>query len=158
VLYVCGVKKCLKMKKEINSLLLRMQSGDDCIGDTSNKLMLLFHRNELPKYTDSIVDYKIIQHELDVTNSLLQERQRVLDAIPECKVHGACVPHAIDWINEMKEKYDNDLACKSSNVYIVKPPYDNGVVIKSVGEGKAVRIIGLTASNELVYEIVTLDK
>ena len=45
-------------------------------------------------------------NELYVTEQLLEERQRVLDAIPECPAHGRnCVPHAIDWINKMK-KYD----------------------------------------------------
>lgn len=37
--------------------------------------------------------------ELKVTEELLNERQRVLDAVPECPVHGGnCVPHAIEWI------------------------------------------------------------
>jgi hypothetical protein len=37
--------------------------------------------------------------ELAVTEALLAERQRVLDAIPPCPTHGAnCVPHALDWV------------------------------------------------------------
>ena len=37
---------------------------------------------------------------LNANEHLLAERQRVLDAIPECEVHGGnCVPHAIEWIN-----------------------------------------------------------
>lgn len=43
----------------------------------------------------------VLQKELDVTNQLLNERQKVLDAIPECPDHGSCVPHAIKWINDM---------------------------------------------------------
>lgn len=40
-----------------------------------------------------------LERELDVTDALLTERNRVLDAIPRCEVHGAqCVPHAIEWI------------------------------------------------------------
>lgn len=36
---------------------------------------------------------------LDVTDKLLTERNRVLDAIPKCPAHGSqCVPHAIEWI------------------------------------------------------------
>jgi len=46
-----------------------------------------------------------LERELKVTEQLLAERQRVLDAIPECKSHGSCVPHAIDWIEEMKAKH-----------------------------------------------------
>ena len=39
---------------------------------------------------------------LNVNEQLLATRQRVLDAIPECKMHGAdCVPHAIEWIKKM---------------------------------------------------------
>lgn len=45
-----------------------------------------------------------LKKELEVTESLLKDRQRVLDAIPECKSHGSCVPHALDWIKEMKDK------------------------------------------------------
>lgn len=33
------------------------------------------------------------------SEELLQERERVLDAIPKCPEHGRqCVPHALDWI------------------------------------------------------------
>ncbi|MCS6204004.1 hypothetical protein [Shewanella baltica] len=42
-----------------------------------------------------------LKQELDITNSLLRERQKLLDAIPECEVHGKCVPHAIEWIESM---------------------------------------------------------
>jgi hypothetical protein len=39
--------------------------------------------------------------ELRVTEELLAERNRLLDAIPECSVHGPqCVPHAIEWIKD----------------------------------------------------------
>jgi len=40
---------------------------------------------------------------LDVTDKLLTECDRVLDAIPECPAHGPqCVPHAIEWIEDMQ--------------------------------------------------------
>lgn len=33
------------------------------------------------------------------SEKLLQERNRVLEAIPECSVHGRqCVPHALEWV------------------------------------------------------------
>lgn len=36
---------------------------------------------------------------LNINERLLAERQRVVDAIPECPVHGSnCVPHALEWI------------------------------------------------------------
>ena len=50
-----------------------------------------------------------LKHELEVTDKLLNERQRVLDAIPECQSHGKCVPHAIEWIEEMKAKHHLEL-------------------------------------------------
>lgn len=41
---------------------------------------------------------------LNVNENLLAEKQRVLDSIPECPEHGKnCVPHAIEWIDKMKE-------------------------------------------------------
>jgi hypothetical protein len=43
-----------------------------------------------------------LKKELEVTNKLLDERQKVLDAIPEFQSHGKCVPHAIKWIEESK--------------------------------------------------------
>ena len=45
-----------------------------------------------------------LQKELEVTDSLLNEIQRVLDAIPECESHGKnCIPHALEWIKERKK-------------------------------------------------------
>ncbi len=56
----------------------------------------------------SVEDYNELRdfkNELEVIEKLLNERQRVLDAIPECEIHGSCVPHAIEWIEEMKAKH-----------------------------------------------------
>lgn len=42
---------------------------------------------------------KDLRRELEVTDRLLTERERVLRAIPECPAHGPdCVPHALKWI------------------------------------------------------------
>ena len=38
------------MKKQINDLLLKMQTGENCIGETANHLLILFgvsHQREL---------------------------------------------------------------------------------------------------------------
>lgn len=43
-----------------------------------------------------------LRQELEVTDRLLQERDRLLRAIPECPVHGACVPHALEWVKRAK--------------------------------------------------------
>jgi len=44
-----------------------------------------------------------LEKELLVTEQILADRQRVLDAIPECDAHGGnCVPNALEWIERMK--------------------------------------------------------
>ncbi len=43
-----------------------------------------------------------LTEELEITDKLLSERQRVLDAIPQCEVHGSCIPHAFEWIEKAK--------------------------------------------------------
>jgi len=47
-------------------------------------------------------DLTTLRAELKVTEELLAERQRLLDAVPECPSHGPCVPHAIKWIETAK--------------------------------------------------------
>lgn len=45
------------MKKQINDLLLKMQNGENCIGETANQLLDLFTVSSmLPKYTDRHID------------------------------------------------------------------------------------------------------
>ena len=48
---------------------------------------------------------KALRQELEVTNQLLADRQRVLDAIPACPAHGSCVPHALAWIAKVKASH-----------------------------------------------------
>jgi len=44
-----------------------------------------------------------LKEELRITDALLLERNKVLDAIPPCPEHGAqCVPHALAWIEMAK--------------------------------------------------------
>lgn len=44
-----------------------------------------------------------LREELDITDKLLAARERVLDAIPPCPVHGSqCIPHALEWIEAHK--------------------------------------------------------
>jgi len=44
-----------------------------------------------------------LKEELDITDKLLADRDRVLRAIPECPVHGSgCVPWALEWIGRAK--------------------------------------------------------
>lgn len=48
--------------------------------------------------------------EASTSHTLLRERQKVLDAIPECVAHGSCVPHALDWIDSAKKRHLTDEA------------------------------------------------
>ena len=47
-----------------------------------------------------------LEKEIVVTDGLLEDRQRVLDAIPACPRHGSCVPHAIEWVKKVQELGD----------------------------------------------------
>lgn len=54
------------------------------------------------KARGEIVTPSAIKEELAVTCKLLEDRDRVLKAIPECPDHGPCVPHAIEWIKNVQ--------------------------------------------------------
>ena len=44
---------------------------------------------------------------LDVTDKLLAERNRVVDVIPDCPVHGPqCVPHAVEWVEKAQAELE----------------------------------------------------
>jgi len=43
-----------------------------------------------------------LEAELKVSEELLEDREDLLEAIPQCPVHGKCMPHAIEWIEEAK--------------------------------------------------------
>lgn len=43
-----------------------------------------------------------LEAELKLTDELLKDRDVLLAAIPECPAHGKCVPHAIEWIEQVK--------------------------------------------------------
>lgn len=46
---------------------------------------------------------KAIEGELFITDTLNENLQRVVSAIPPCPVHGViCIPHAIEWIEQVK--------------------------------------------------------
>ena len=51
-----------------------------------------------------IEDYEKLLEELRTTDWLLNERQKLLTVIPECEMHGLCVPHALEWVKEAKKK------------------------------------------------------
>jgi hypothetical protein len=45
------------MKKQINDLLLKMQTGENCIGDTANQLLDLFVVSGSLRFSESEVDF-----------------------------------------------------------------------------------------------------
>jgi hypothetical protein len=68
---------------------------DSCLANRNTITILLERIEELDK-------------EVKVGEALLQERTRVLHAIPACAVHGPdCVPHALDWIDRVKRFTEN---------------------------------------------------
>ena len=70
--------------------------SEDKFGNLSNTMTEEKFVEVVSKYTEQL------QSELKVTESLLNERQRLLDAIPECPVHGKCVPYALKWIEKKR--------------------------------------------------------
>jgi hypothetical protein len=57
----------------------------------------------LEHYADSL------EQEIEVTDHLLSESNRVIDSVPSCESHGRFIPHAIDWINSKKDSTVNVL-------------------------------------------------
>ena len=45
------------MKKQINDLLLKMQTGENCIGDTANQLLYLFAVSGSLRFSEREVDF-----------------------------------------------------------------------------------------------------
>ena len=98
-----------KFLKELMTLATELNQAEGFNAVTViNEMELLYDRHvtELKKlHIAGVSNCADLEQELEVTEKLLEERQRVLDAIPECPSHGKCVPHAIEWIEEMKAKH-----------------------------------------------------
>lgn len=43
-----------------------------------------------------------LEEELRITDLLLNDREKLLLAIPRCPVHGPCIPHALEWVERVK--------------------------------------------------------
>ena len=60
------------------------------------------YRTQLDEANERVAELK---EELLVAEKLLEQRQRVLNAIPDCPTHGAnCVPHAVEWVHQAKTR------------------------------------------------------
>jgi len=45
---------------------------------------------------------KELEIELEASDRILEDREQLLAAIPQCVAHGPCVPHALEWIEQVK--------------------------------------------------------
>lgn len=79
--------------KECSNCHSKTGSPTLCEGCLSNRLTISLLRQ---KIEDLEEDRRITEH-------LLEEKHRLLKAIPACEIHGEmCVPHAIEWIERVK--------------------------------------------------------
>lgn len=54
------------------------------------------------KIKEAIKRIQELEAELKVSDELLKNRDALLAAIPECPAHGKCMPHALEWIEQVK--------------------------------------------------------
>ena len=54
------------------------------------------------KIKDALKRIDELEEELKASDKLLKDRDALLAAIPECSAHGKCMPHAIEWIEQVK--------------------------------------------------------
>jgi hypothetical protein len=54
------------------------------------------------KLSEALKRIKELEAELEVSDRLLKDRTLLLEAIPQCPVHGECVPYALEWIEQVK--------------------------------------------------------
>jgi hypothetical protein len=67
-------------------------------GIISEKMTALVSLAIIKKYIDEL------RQEIAIDNSLIEERNSLLAAIPACPIHGeTCIPHARAWIENVKE-------------------------------------------------------
>lgn len=84
------------IEKEFEKLLLETKNSELILEYTNLKSELV------NKFELAISTIERLEKELKITDEILADRQKVLDSIPECNLHGKCVPHALEWINQVK--------------------------------------------------------
>lgn len=50
--------------------------------------------------------YKELEEELKLTDRSNERLRELLRAIPECPMHGECIPYALDWIKNQIKRLD----------------------------------------------------
>lgn len=93
-------------------------------------------KSELRRYAQNLADgpyaygtgQQILDlfEELELADKIIAERNKLLDAIPSCPVHGQCVPYAIEWVEKamvmIKElSAENEKLRNSSMLWQCKP-------------------------------------
>src|SRR2546422_809300 len=57
-----------------------------------------------PVIQSLLAEIKDSREQIRVEEELLNNRNKLLDAIPECSEHGhGCIPHALEWIERAKK-------------------------------------------------------
>jgi len=69
-----------EIKKEINDLLIKMQSGEICIGETSNHLLELLNISNMDTELESIKQTLLHEIHSEITNSLVINLVHLTDA------------------------------------------------------------------------------
>lgn len=48
-----------------------------------------------------------LKKEIEVDDYIIKDLERLLAAIPECPVHGACIPYALEWVEKIRTENAN---------------------------------------------------
>jgi DNA repair ATPase RecN len=64
---------------------------------------------------DAMAKISTLREHVEVDEKLLSELERLLKVIPECPVHGRCIPHAIEWVKQHKQ-LQSPLKCENEEL------------------------------------------
>lgn len=100
---------------------------DDLFGEDHNKICTGKKCNchsEVKQFISSLLTQarkearEEAPEEIKATEKILENRNRLFEYIPKCEVHGKfCVPHAIEWINNIKSKNKENQKLPSNIIY-----------------------------------------
>lgn len=99
-----SAKSCVHCNNDCHSdaFVLRRELADENQKYRDAMQKAFEYRTQLDEANERVAELK---EELLVAEKLLEQRQRVLNAIPDCPTHGAnCVPHAVEWVHQAKTR------------------------------------------------------
>ncbi len=73
--------------------------GSDTLGEPHPQFI---KPKDVAGYALALGRIKRLKKELALSDVLLKDRSKLLEAIPQCPAHGPCVPHALEWISQVK--------------------------------------------------------